>query len=64
MKPSKTVRVKTSAGGYRQDVSTGWNTKLTKRQAKRTHYLPASQLLREVEEGYRHFWSKRNPPSP
>lgn len=56
----KTLKVKTTRGGFRHDIATSWNTKLTKkRKRSRIGDVPMEQLYTEIEEGYRLFWARR-----
>ena len=57
----KTLKTKTARGGWKQDVATAWNTKLTTKR-KPTRYkgdVPAEILRREVDHAYHAFWAKR-----
>lgn len=60
----KTLKTKTTKGGYRHDIATSWNTKLLKRRTSRQQTVPMEQLYREIEQGFRYFWSKRDTCAP
>jgi hypothetical protein len=56
----KTLKVKTSRGGFRHDIATSWNSKLlTKRKRSRIGDVPLEMLYRDIDAGYRIFWARR-----
>lgn len=60
---SKPLKIRTDRGGYKAEVSSSWNTKLTKLRKGAKHRVqdvPAAVLYREIDAAYNAFWAKRD----
>lgn len=60
----QTLKTKTARGGYRHDIATSWNSKLLSKRTTNKQVVPMEQLYREIEEGCRRFWARRDTCAP
>lgn len=59
-----TLKIRTETGGWKHDVSTSWNSKLVEKKIRKTQFVNAERLYREIDEGFRYFFNKRRMALP
>ena len=62
---TKSLKTKTERGGFRHDIATSWNSKLTRKRRKcQLADVPAEVLYREIRDAYHKFWARRRVLPP